>query len=199
MAVPPADVNVSGTASLRLRRSVEDRADAAFGWVGRLISGRSGREHASRTRNASLDSDDPTASPRAGRWDREPSRSTGDRGAHEANRSSGRFRTWSSMDDSEPTLIKRLLERLLATRARRDAETRFSDAWRAADTELHAIERAIFRGPAQRRSGERAQPTRARSGRRLRAPGEGRLLGRGPRRLAGRGAGGAGYGPRLAG
>jgi hypothetical protein len=44
-------------------------------------------------------------------------------------------------------LLKRLLDRLLATRARRDREVRFSDSWRAADDELHAIERAIFRAP----------------------------------------------------
>ena len=51
------------------------------------------------------------------------------------------------MHDREPTIIKRLLERLLATRARRDREPRYSDAWHAAYTEMHAIERAIFRVP----------------------------------------------------
>lgn len=45
----------------------------------------------------------------------------------------------------EPTLIKRLLDRLLATRDRRDREIRFSEAWQAADAEMHSIERAIFR------------------------------------------------------
>jgi hypothetical protein len=43
--------------------------------------------------------------------------------------------------------MERLLDRLLATRARRDREVRLSTPWRAADTELHEIERAIFRVP----------------------------------------------------
>jgi hypothetical protein len=51
------------------------------------------------------------------------------------------------MHDREPKEMKRLLERLLAARARRDREERFSEAWRAADAEMHAIERAIFRVP----------------------------------------------------
>jgi hypothetical protein len=51
------------------------------------------------------------------------------------------------MHELEPKRIKRLLDRLLLTRARRDREERFSDAWTAADTELHEIERAIFRPP----------------------------------------------------
>jgi hypothetical protein len=44
-------------------------------------------------------------------------------------------------------MMQRLLDRLLAARARRDREVRFTDAWRAADTEMHEIERAIFRVP----------------------------------------------------
>ncbi|HKG57416.1 MAG TPA: hypothetical protein VKA85_09215 [Candidatus Limnocylindrales bacterium] len=51
------------------------------------------------------------------------------------------------MQDREPTTMKRLLDRLLEARARREREERFSDAWRAADAEMHAIERAIFRVP----------------------------------------------------
>jgi hypothetical protein len=51
------------------------------------------------------------------------------------------------MPEREPTRIKRLLDRLLAARARRDREIRLSDAWRAADAEMHQIERAIFRAP----------------------------------------------------
>jgi hypothetical protein len=51
------------------------------------------------------------------------------------------------MQDREPAMMKRLLDRLLAARARREREERFSDAWRAADAEMHAIERAIFRVP----------------------------------------------------
>lgn len=51
------------------------------------------------------------------------------------------------MPDREPTLIKQLLDRLLAARARRDREVRLSDSWRAADAEMHQIERAIFRAP----------------------------------------------------
>jgi hypothetical protein len=51
------------------------------------------------------------------------------------------------MHEREPATMKRLLDRLLAARARREREERFSDAWRAADAEMHAIERAIFRVP----------------------------------------------------
>ncbi|MFL5679782.1 MAG: hypothetical protein ACJ77B_04205 [Chloroflexota bacterium] len=51
------------------------------------------------------------------------------------------------MQDREPAMMKRLLDRLLAARTRREREERFSDAWRAADAEMHAIERAIFRVP----------------------------------------------------
>jgi hypothetical protein len=51
------------------------------------------------------------------------------------------------MDERDKTLIRQLLDRLLNARARRDREVRFSDAWQAADVELHQIERAIFRAP----------------------------------------------------
>ena len=47
--------------------------------------------------------------------------------------------------DAEPMRIKRLLDRLLAARARRDAEPRWSARWKELDSELHAIERAVFR------------------------------------------------------
>ena len=57
------------------------------------------------------------------------------------------------MTDRDPTLLKRLLDRLLVTRARRDREARFTDAWQAADSDLHEIERAIFRTPIE--DGER--------------------------------------------
>ena len=53
------------------------------------------------------------------------------------------------MRERDHTMLRRLLDRLLATRARRDREVRFSDSWRAADDELHAIERAIFRAPLE--------------------------------------------------
>jgi hypothetical protein len=53
------------------------------------------------------------------------------------------------MEDRQRNLMKRLLDRLLATRARRDREERDSPPWRAADTELHEIERAIFRVPPE--------------------------------------------------
>ena len=51
------------------------------------------------------------------------------------------------MDDRQGTIMRRLIDRLLATRARRDRELRLSEPWRAADLELHEIERAIFRFP----------------------------------------------------
>jgi hypothetical protein len=54
-----------------------------------------------------------------------------------------------AMEDRQRTMMKRLLDRLLATRARRDREERDSPPWRAADTELHEIERAIFRVPLE--------------------------------------------------
>jgi hypothetical protein len=62
------------------------------------------------------------------------------------------------MTQREPTPIRQLLDRLLTTRARRDREVRFSDAWRAADVELHQIERAIFRAPLMDASSLAATP-----------------------------------------
>jgi hypothetical protein len=58
------------------------------------------------------------------------------------------------MQDRQPAMMKRLLERLLAARARRDREERFSEAWHAADAEMHEIERAIFRVPADHPSAD---------------------------------------------
>jgi len=43
-----------------------------------------------------------------------------------------------------------LLDRLLAARARRDREVRFSDSWRAADSAMRELEVAIFRLPLER-------------------------------------------------
>lgn len=63
------------------------------------------------------------------------------------------------MHDREPNVMKRLLERLLAARARRDREERFSEPWRAADAEMHAIERAIFRVPLEAAAEEREPAT----------------------------------------
>lgn len=51
------------------------------------------------------------------------------------------------MDERQGTIMRRLLDRLLATRARRDREEWHSASWRAADKELHEIEKAIFRVP----------------------------------------------------
>lgn len=51
------------------------------------------------------------------------------------------------MDERQGTLMRRLLDRLLATRARRDREEWLSVPWQAADAELHEIEKAIFRVP----------------------------------------------------
>ncbi|HEY7589495.1 MAG TPA: hypothetical protein VH723_00745 [Candidatus Limnocylindrales bacterium] len=72
-------------------------------------------------------------------------------------------------------MTRRLLERLLTTRARRDREERFSESWHAADAELHDIERAIFRVPldvteAARRAdrGGRRRPPAVSPGRRRR-------------------------------
>jgi hypothetical protein len=62
------------------------------------------------------------------------------------------------MFDRDQTIMKRLLDRLLATRARRDREVRYSDSWRAADDELHAIERAIFRVPLESAEHEPQHP-----------------------------------------
>jgi hypothetical protein len=63
-----------------------------------------------------------------------------DESAHDAPRS-------AQMDERQGTLMRRLLDRLLATRARRDREEWLSLSWRAADEELHEIEKAIFRVP----------------------------------------------------
>ena len=54
--------------------------------------------------------------------------------------------------------IKQLLDRLLAVRARRDAEPRWSDRWRALDAELHRIERAVFRAPIEDDATNRLEP-----------------------------------------
>lgn len=51
------------------------------------------------------------------------------------------------MNDREPVMLKRLLDRLHEARSRRDAEPRFSEAWREADAEMHEIERTVFRSP----------------------------------------------------
>jgi hypothetical protein len=61
------------------------------------------------------------------------------------------------MDERQGTLMRRLLDRLLATRARRDREEWLSAPWQAADKELHEIEKAIFRVPLD-------EPSRARGG-----------------------------------
>ena len=58
------------------------------------------------------------------------------------------------MPERDDTTLKRLLDRLLATRARRDREVRYTDSWRAADDDLHAIERAIFDAPPDPRLAE---------------------------------------------
>jgi hypothetical protein len=71
------------------------------------------------------------------------------------------------MDDRQRTMMKRLLDRLLTTRARRDREERLSAPWRAADTELHEIEKAIFRVPLEEQSssaGSDARPRHAPTG-----------------------------------
>jgi hypothetical protein len=61
------------------------------------------------------------------------------------------------MQDREPVIMKTLLDRLLAARARRDGEERFSEAWQAADAEMHAIERAIFRVPLDTSAADRRE------------------------------------------
>jgi hypothetical protein len=66
------------------------------------------------------------------------------------------------MDDRQGTMMRRLLDRLLATRARRDREEWLSVPWRAADTELHEIEKAIFRVPLEEPSHDRGVGVRAR-------------------------------------
>jgi hypothetical protein len=53
------------------------------------------------------------------------------------------------MRNGGPATIRRLLDRLLAARARRDREVRFSDPWRAADHDMHELEAAIFRIPIE--------------------------------------------------
>jgi hypothetical protein len=49
----------------------------------------------------------------------------------------------------EPATIRTLLDRLLAARARRDREVRFSEPWRVADLDMHELETAIFRVPLE--------------------------------------------------
>jgi hypothetical protein len=61
------------------------------------------------------------------------------------------------MANGAPAKIRKLLHRLLAARARRDREVRFSDSWRAADHDMHELEAAIFRVPPE-------PPRRTRSG-----------------------------------
>jgi hypothetical protein len=79
------------------------------------------------------------------------------------------------MFDRDQTIMKGLLDRLLAARARRDRETRYSDSWRAADDELHAIERAIFRVPLDSADDrDRSRETAAFPGRAARDAREGR-------------------------
>jgi hypothetical protein len=70
------------------------------------------------------------------------------------------------MEDRQRTMMRRLLDRLLATRARRDREERLSAPWRAADEELHEIEKAIFRVPLYE-----GPPTPERGARTRHAPG----------------------------
>jgi hypothetical protein len=64
------------------------------------------------------------------------------------------------MRNGGPGMIRTLLDRLLAARARRDREQRFSERWRIADTEMHDIESAIFRVPLEPRDAERRSPGR---------------------------------------
>ena len=58
------------------------------------------------------------------------------------------------MHEMEPARIKRLLDRLLTARARRDAEPRWSERWRELDAELHAIERSVFHTPVEDDDGD---------------------------------------------
>jgi hypothetical protein len=67
------------------------------------------------------------------------------------------------MRDVKPATIRRLLDRLLAARARRDREVRFSDPWRAADTDMHELEAAIFRVPLESPRRIRNGPPRRRA------------------------------------
>jgi len=53
------------------------------------------------------------------------------------------------MRGGQQVTIRRLLDRFLAARARRDREVRFSDPWRAADSDMHELEAAIFRMPLE--------------------------------------------------
>lgn len=66
------------------------------------------------------------------------------------------------MNERQGTLMRRLLDRLLATRARRDREEWLSASWRAADQELHEIERAIFRVPLDEPPSSRSAGVRLR-------------------------------------
>jgi hypothetical protein len=61
---------------------------------------------------------------------------------------------------NEQGMIRTLLDRLLAARARRDREVRFSDPWRAADHDMHELEAAIFRIPLERPRRIRTGPGR---------------------------------------
>jgi hypothetical protein len=64
----------------------------------------------------------------------------------------------------EPATIRRLLDRLLAARARRDREVRVSDSWRAADSAMRELEVAIFRLPLEQPRRIRNGPLRRRDG-----------------------------------
>ena len=64
---------------------------------------------------------------------------------------------------NEQGMIRTLLDRLLAARARRDREVRFSDPWRAADHDMHELEAAIFRIPLERAPRIRTGPGRGRA------------------------------------
>jgi hypothetical protein len=66
------------------------------------------------------------------------------------------------MNERQGTMMRRLLNRLLATRARRDREEWHSEPWQAADTELHEIEKAIFRVPLEEPSPARGGGAHAR-------------------------------------
>jgi hypothetical protein len=67
------------------------------------------------------------------------------------------------MRDGQPAIIRALLDRLLAARARRDREVRFSEPWRAADGDMRELEDAIFHVPLEprRRLAKTASPRRA--------------------------------------
>lgn len=93
------------------------------------------RSHAPRARRAS-----PEPVPRA------PG-STGDLGGSFAPGTPRRGWSFRVMHDVQPSRMRALLDQLLAARARRDREPRFSDSWQAADADLHSLERAIFELP----------------------------------------------------